>query len=297
MPPPKKRRKLLSNTRPYAVSSTSTPSSKATRSLIRTHHTLRKQHAAAVRQNDHIVAASVASQLDDLGGLESYQAASIIGQSIERGGDSSKILVDWIRDATVLRRENRGEGRLRLLEVGALKVDNACSRSGLFEVERIDLNSREEGIKQQDFLERTLPSSDNERFDVLSLSLVLNFVPEAEARGNMLQRSTSFLTEHEARDRLDDKRGRLDSSLPCLFLVLPAPCVANSRYLDDQRLESIMNALGYMLAKRKMTAKLVYYLWTWKSKNVDQSADFKKIELRSGKSRNNFAIVLRKSTS
>ena len=214
------------------------------------------------------------------------------------------MLVEWIQDAQAARgdkKENKNERtrkKLRLLEVGALKVDNACSRSGLFDVERIDLHAREEGIKQEDFMERPVPTAagDGESFDVVSLSLVLNFVPEAEGRGNMLKRTTRFLRDERRGQRQSHMDSQdsdpLDRLLPCLFLVLPAPCVSNSRYLDDQRLENVMNSLGYGLVRRKMTTKLVYSLWTWKSRNLNPKAEFKKVELRSGKSRNNFAIVL-----
>jgi 25S rRNA (adenine2142-N1)-methyltransferase len=200
------------------------------------------------------------------------------------------VLVDWIRDAEV----KRGERKLRLLEVGALRVDNACSRSGLFEVHRTDLRSREQGIKEEDFMEREIPTSDDKRFDILSLSLVLNFVPDAEGRGNMLKRTTRFLRDVETHV---DTKEEFENLSPCLFLVLPAPCVTNSRYMDDQRLKDLMNGLGYSSAKRKMTTKLVYTLWTWNPRDLDPVAEFKKVELRSGKSRNNFAIVLRKEES
>ena len=66
-----------------------------------------------------------------------------------------------------------------MLEVGALSTSNACSRSGLFEIERIDLNSQAEGITQQDFMERPLPKDSSEQFEIISLSLVLNYVPDA----------------------------------------------------------------------------------------------------------------------
>lgn len=38
---------------------------------------------------------------------------------------------------------------------------------------RIDLNSQGPGIEKQDFMDRPLPTSDQSRFDILSLSLVL----------------------------------------------------------------------------------------------------------------------------
>lgn len=40
----------------------------------------------------------VDSEIDELGGLEAYQHASTLGQSSQRGGDSSKILVRWLKE-------------------------------------------------------------------------------------------------------------------------------------------------------------------------------------------------------
>jgi 25S rRNA (adenine2142-N1)-methyltransferase len=78
---------------------------------------------------------------------------------------------------------------------------------------------------------------------------------------------------------------------PSLFLVLPAPCVTNSRYLDEERLEGIMESLGYKLVKRKLSSKLIYGLWCLREE--PRKVTWKKEEIRSGKSRNNFAVVMK----
>ena len=178
---------------------------------------------------------------------------------------------------------------LRMLEVGALSTTNECSKSGLFSMERIDLNSQDDGILQQDFMERPLPTEDSERFDIISLSLVLNFVPEADGRGRMLQRTLEFLRA-PTYPRPPPQIGEL---FPCLFMVLPAPCVTNSRYMDEHLMETIMGSLGYKKTHSKITNKLVYYLWTRTEDHAKPGATFGKKEIRSGASRNNFAIVTR----
>ena len=69
-----------------------------------------------------------------------------------------------------------------MLEVGALRIDNACSRSGLLDVTRIDLHSQHPDIQTQDFMERPLPSAsafETEGFDILSLSIVFNYVGDS----------------------------------------------------------------------------------------------------------------------
>lgn len=40
----------------------------------------------------------VDNQISELGGITAYQHASTLGQSSERGGDSSKVLIQWLRE-------------------------------------------------------------------------------------------------------------------------------------------------------------------------------------------------------
>lgn len=281
-----KKPKLLSHGRPKSFKPAASLTSKATRTIIRTHHTLSKQHAKALQEHDIATVAKLAEEIEANGGLNVYQKASLTGQKNDRGGDSSKVLMEWLAS---LRSEAMGgeKNKLKMLEVGALSTNNACSRSGWFEMKCIDLNSQEEDkIEEQDFMERPIPKVDDERFDIISLSLVLNYVPDPAGRGEMLRRTLKFL-------RHPSGEGTMQEYFPSLFLVLPAPCVENSRYLDEDKLEAIMNSMGYVKVKRKMTTKLVYYLWRREGKVEVGKITFKKMEIRSGKTRNNFAIVLK----
>lgn len=285
--------------RPPTLQKPKSISRKATRTLINQIHTLEKRKKQAVQNGDTAKEAALEAEIASLGGIEKYQQASLQGQRNDRGGDSSKILLDWLKPIDDEMKEFSGLSsgspqRLRMLEVGALSTTNECSRSGYFDITRIDLNSQGEGILQQDFMERPLPQNDSERFDIISLSLVLNFVPEPKGRGDMLLRTLEFL--YGPSGVREDMKAGLKLHFPSLFLVLPAPCVSNSRYLDDDKLKTIMESLGYQITKNKTTQKLVYYLWT---RTADQppllstNVCFTKKELRSGASRNNFAIVLR----
>jgi len=179
-------------------------------------------------------------------------------------------------------RSAKAAERLRMLEVGALSVDNMCSKSGLFDVSRIDLHSETPGIEQQDFMMRPMPSDESEKFDIISLSLVLNYVANPEQRGEMLRRTCEFLAVEEGEDRI----------APLLFLVLPAPCVNNSRYLNEERLVQIMKSLGYSVREKKCTAKLAYYLWSLDEHQTPSNLAFRKEEVHPGKTRNNFCILL-----
>lgn len=203
------------------------------------------------------------------------------GQSSQRGGDSSRVLMAWLREAGAL--DDTG-ARLRVLEIGCLSPDNAVSTSARFDVTRIDLHSRHPAIASQDFMQRPLPAASDERFDCLSLSLVLNYVAVPAQRGEMLRRTARFLAAPAAH-----------ALFPALFLVLPAPCVDNSRYLDEPRLDAIMASLGYEKKLTKKTAKLYYGLWRLSGVGAPPAAPknvFRKQQVKPGSSRNNFAIVL-----
>ena len=282
----RKRPGLLSHGRPpVAGKPGASLSAKATRTLIRTHHRLQKARAQALADGKQQLVLELDQQIAANGGIESYQLASKKGQSKDRGGDSSKLLVEWIQP--VLRQLKGEAGRLRLLEVGALSTKNACSMVKVLDVTRIDLNSQEEGILQQDFMERPLPKSDAERFHIISLSLVLNYVPDPATRGEMLLRTTKFLTQPTHLPQLE--KGGI---LPSLFLVLPAPCVLNSRYFTEERLGAIMTSIGYSMSERKVTNKLVYYLWNYDGTRKLEKLNFRKELLNDGRTRNNFTVTL-----
>ncbi|KAK0621282.1 putative methyltransferase-domain-containing protein [Bombardia bombarda] len=264
-------------------------SRKTTKALINKHHLLEKRKQQAIAKGDKAQEKLIDVELKALGGIERYQEASLQGQRHDRGGDSSRVLVEWLEPCLASRQAPQ-DGPLRMLEVGALSTQNACSKSGHFAtIERIDLNSQGEGILQQDFMERSLPQDDSERFDVLSLSLVLNFVPDPKGRGEMLLRTTEFL--HRPEHYPASSSSQTDK-FPCLFLVLPAPCVANSRYLDEDKLSTIMSSMGYTKIASKTTQRLVYYLWRRTTDSLGLVGRFPKKEIRAGPTRNNFAVTL-----
>lgn len=281
------RLKSLSAGRPPTVKSSRSMSRKASRSLINTHHQLEKQRRQAEANGDKVTENRLASELSKLGGLDHYQKASLQGQSLDRGGDTSRVLLEWLPVADLKKRSQP----LRMLEVGALSTRNACSTSGIFTMQHIDLNSQEPGITKQDFMERPLPKDDTEVFDIISLSLVLNFVPEAEGRGQMLLRTLSFLRA------ASEPSTASDELFPCLFVVLPRSCVDNSRYFTHARLEELMTILGYACTKTKMTQKLTYSLWKRIGTVPDKRPNFTKKEVNPGRTRNNFVMTLKASTS
>ncbi|CAK5279487.1 unnamed protein product [Mycena citricolor] len=274
----KKKVPLTARSSSSVANSSSRPES--TRQVIRQYHVLLKQKSqletSLVSKFDAQATQKlqdVTRQIDELGGLESYQRMSVIGQGSDRGGGSEKILIAWLKESR--RDAKEMVPTLRLLEVGALKPDNYASCESWIKNTPLDLNSRHPDILEQDFL---LMDADEhrEKWDVLSLSLVLNFVSDAKDRGRMLRLAWSFLVEGGS-----------------LFLALPLPCVANSRYVDSQYLTGLMECIGFSQQRERSRAggKMIYLLYR-KQSPVGHTAPYeKKSILRSG-NRNNFCILL-----
>jgi 25S rRNA (adenine2142-N1)-methyltransferase len=263
--------------------------SKATRTLIRNHHRLQKEHAAAIKAGETTKASQLEKEIEKNGGLPLYQAASIKGQSAERGGDSSRVLVEWLKEDGIVGKDaNTSAGddakKCAVLEVGALSPSNAIARAPALHITRIDLHSQDPAIETQDFMDRPLPDGSDGQFDIISLSLVLNYVTDATARGEMLKRTCKFLRASPPVELHPD-------GLPALFLVLPAPCVKNSRYLTEKHLLHIMRSLGYQLKHKKISPKLVYYLWRYNAA-ATKAMKVPKKKLSNGREKNNFCIVL-----
>lgn len=133
------------------------------------------------------------------------------------------------------------KGMLQLLDVGALSENYVKERSWL-KVTGIDLNSQCSFVQQVDFFEYE-PEHDS-FFDVVSLSLVLNFVGEPKKRGEMIMKSCRHL-----------KDGGL------LFIVLPRACVDNSRYMTIETLLSVAAVAGLEFVEKHTSARLAYFLF------------------------------------
>lgn len=215
--------------------------------------------------------ARIDAELHQRGGLDAYQRALIVGQNEKRGGDSLKKLVEWFKEL--------GRKSECALEIGCLSANNAILTSKLFgRIDRLDLHSQSPQILEQDFMDRPVPTSNELKYLVVSCSLVLNFVPTPNERGRMLHRITQFL------------RGP-DSGCSSLFLVLPLPCIANSRYFDKSLLSEIMHSLGFAEVRYYEAKKIAYWLYDWKGPGaMTEMPPVRKKERWGGASRNNFYV-------
>ncbi|KAJ2502939.1 25S rRNA (adenine2142-N1)-methyltransferase [Coemansia sp. RSA 1972] len=275
-------------------------SSTETRRRINHFHTLIKQYAklGALKQQTQDSQAlgevdeqirAVSEEMTQMGGLDWYQRASLLGQSKQRGGDTSRWFVPKLRELDL----HKGQ-KLRLLDVGALSCLNYAKERAWIDVTPIDLNSQEPGIYQQDFLDIKPPNvislnSDKDTdsttsnshlfhmpFDIVCLSLVVNFIGDPVKRGDMLRQAVQLLVPNGH-----------------LFLVLPLSCLINSRYLNDEHLLAIMSHLGFTQLFSHHTAKLAHYVYKLtKSPAKNETKKFSKRLIHPGAGRNNFSIVV-----
>ncbi|GAA5849829.1 hypothetical protein JCM8547_000579 [Rhodosporidiobolus lusitaniae] len=262
--------------------------------LIRAFHAIQKQLASPAL-TDPGERKRLEEEMEKLGGLEGYQEASKHGGDKSRGGETSKWLVKQIRslkiglddekkeppvEPTILedgtkvwppRKERR---KLRLLDVGAI-AGTAYADFTWISTTSIDLNPQAPHVQKCDFFDFPVPQSEDEKYDVVSLSLVMNFVGDLAARGQMLLHAHSYLRPHGY-----------------LYLVLPLPCLTNSRYLSPDRLRAILTSTGWDVAQQHDSAKLTYWLLRRNERGPDGRA-WKRVQVREGAQRNNFVVVVK----
>ncbi|RUP36176.1 nucleolus protein [Jimgerdemannia flammicorona] len=250
-------------------------SSQETARLIRRFHVLNKELAKCRAAGDTARETDICAEMQEMGGLDWYQKASTLGQN------PSLTEIPLSRHQDIL--------PFRLLDVGALLPTNYAAYSSWIRATPIDLNPQHPEIRKQDFLKMAPPAGDGERFDVVCLSLVVNFVGDPVDRGEMLRHPRSFL--HPSTVITPRPSPRL------LYLVLPLPCVTNSRYMSHEHLLAMMRSLGYVRCIRHHhSTKLAYYLFEWSgAAGSGRGIEWRKkvLEGREGGGRNNFCVVVK----
>lgn len=99
MPKARKRKAPIVHTDTHSTSSNTPQSS---RTIIRRFHVLQKRRTQLLNRGPDARVAQALSAIDqeieELGGLECYQRMSAVGQGVDRGGGSEKILIDWLKE-------------------------------------------------------------------------------------------------------------------------------------------------------------------------------------------------------
>lgn len=235
-------------------------------------HTIEKRLAAA-RNNEQQLSATEKAELlkrqAALGGLEAYQDVSLSGTAAQRGGQhAAKWLVQAIHGREL-------QTPINLLDVGAIDGVAYSKYHRWIKCTSIDLCPRSENVQRCDFIEDfQIPAKDN-LFDVVALSLVLNFVGSLSHRAQMISKAHACLKPSGI-----------------LFLVLPRACLDNSRYMDHDRLGGIFSTLGFpTVLTQHDSAKLSFWLFQSSSEPSD-GKKWPRTQVRSGSSRNNFVIIV-----
>lgn len=245
------------------------------RKVINEYHILNKK-IDAIRKNPSISREDKASKIaalkakkDKLGGINAYQQASRLGEAHHGSFNSAKWIVKQLKVLNLrLAQEEGTSDKLRLLDVGAL--DNNYQRHVKWiECTAIDLNPQSGNVKKADFLTLNV----KEKYDVIVMSLVINFEGDVRKRGDMLRKCEKLINDQGY-----------------LFIVLPLPCLKNSRYLNKGHLISMMDSLGFEVCVTHNSKKLSFFIF--KKTRKCQAKLFPKEVLRKGGNRNNFAIVL-----
>ncbi|KAF7729354.1 hypothetical protein EC973_004610 [Apophysomyces ossiformis] len=168
-------------------------SSIETARLIRRFHVLNKELAKcrhSSEQNDQVRKrqAAIEAEMESMGGLDWYQKASQLGQSKKRGGDSSKWLIKTLKEkcGELLDSATRP---IQILDVGAVAPDNYKSYESWIKARPIDLNPQHPDIEKHDFLCLNPPE---EKYDIVCLSLVVNFVGDPKDRANLQNKVASL---------------------------------------------------------------------------------------------------------
>ncbi|KAJ3109524.1 hypothetical protein HDU97_005181 [Phlyctochytrium planicorne] len=272
-------------------------SSHQTQKIISTFHALNKKLTQCLKTNDLEGAKNIQQRLDEIGGLDAYQKASLRGGDEKKGkGACGKYLVSVLmqerhhifpdlwptankngsgndkkrkRKGTVSESDEQGlddvdhdtgdgqkslsnaKQKLNVLDVGAVDGTTYDRQSSWMQVTYIDLNPQNPGISKQDFFDRPRPNTDAEKFHIVCFSLVVNFVPDIEKRGEMLRRSNTFLHLNGI-----------------LYLVVPLPCITNSRYMTHDRLTAIMTHFGFSQIHHHFSKKLAHFVYK-KVKDVE----------------------------
>ncbi|KAJ7392142.1 hypothetical protein OS493_013514 [Desmophyllum pertusum] len=131
--------------------------------------------------------ATLEAKKEKIGGINAYQKASKLGEARHGSFNSAKWILKQMRALKKLPNTTEGTEeklpKLRLLDVGALD-NNYKKHVKWIQCKPIDLNPQSSAVLKADFLKL----DSKEEFDVVVLSLVVNFEGDIRKRGDMLRK-------------------------------------------------------------------------------------------------------------
>ena len=166
------------------------------------------------------------------------------------------------------------------------KTNKGGTGTPKLQVRAIDLHCMDRRIEKADFLKIPVNHADiDQRYDVIVCSMVLNCVPTALARGEMICRLYHFL--------------RPDGYL---FLTIPRTCLALSPYMDKQQFANMLTTVGFEIKEMKESPKIAFYLCqrvspdNIRTRKWDDKWSMLQTIRRGKKFNNDFAVVLSKES-
>ena len=143
-----------------------------------------------------------------------------------------------------------GYARLKVLDVGAIAGTSYAKWQSWIDATYIDLNPQAAHVHQSDFLSWPI----GEKYSVVGLSLVINFVGDLGQRGAHLLTGAMLFHAHNYL-----------APLGYVYPVLRLACVSNSRYLTRAHLREIVDSAGYDVVRQEDSRKLTRWLLRHKS--------------------------------
>ena len=137
------------------------------------------------------------SKIEKLGGIDAYQKASKLGEGRSGGFNSAKWVVNQLKEHNVRPPDGR---KLKLLDVGALALNYIKYRTWI-DCKAIDLNPQNSSVIKEDFLK--LPTEI--QYDVVVLSLVINFEGDPHRRGDMLRLCSHIVHKQKRKSTSHEK--------------------------------------------------------------------------------------------
>ncbi|GMI23864.1 hypothetical protein TrCOL_g4462 [Triparma columacea] len=214
-------------------------------------------------------------KLEELGGRKSYQEASQLNTSVFSTSKwvvgrlgAMGILEGKVLEETSTKKPKKLKRRpISVLEVGCIntQLQDASRKPGVrMNVRSIDLRSTSSQVEVADF--NALPiEEEEERYDAIVCSMVINCVPTAVSRGEMLTRLRRFT-----------KVGGV------VFLMLPLMCVNRSKYLDKPGFTGMLEDLKFEVREVKETPKILFYTLIKKEGDVFIKPQWRKVKERKG---------------
>lgn len=203
---------------------------------------------------------TIKQEIDKLGGLSLYQKASLLGNKFF---NSSTWLIKKLEEKR-LNAVFSKDHPLRLLDVGALDLNykQACWISA----KAIDLHPQLPSIEKADFFEL---DDSNMSYDVVAISLVLNFVGSPDLRGMMIKKAFKMTA----------------NSNGYVYIVLPLYSLENSALTTANEFAvEIEKNCCCRLVDFSRSKKLIFFLFqTFLSLKTDVPSNISKLIAQSSK--------------